>query len=327
MVNNAHPHMIGVLYPGEMGASFAKLLGDAGYRVVTTLEGRSTRTHRLCCEAGLSVVDSLAELLRDSAVVISLVSPGAALSLAKEVATLLGGLERPGRRLLYMDANSISPMTVAQISEVLRRVHVDFVDASIFGLASQLRQRGTLYLSGSRADEISHEFEPFLHVKVVGDRPGQASAFKMIVSGIPKGLSGLFIETMLFAQDMDLLDEALEACDEIYPSMMEVVRRMVPTYPQHAARRSQELQAVEETMLISGSTPRIVRAVREVTSALANIDWPADHDPQQWTIPEVIREIHKEGILRASESHSSQSPEQSCEDGGQPISIGYRSTF
>ena len=136
MVNNAHPHTIGVLYPGEMGASFAKLLGDAGYRVVTTLEGRSTRTHRLCREAGLSVVDSLAELLRDSAVVISLVSPGAVLSVAKEVATHLSGLERPGGRLLYMDANSISPMAVAQITEVLRRVPVDFVDASIFGLAS-----------------------------------------------------------------------------------------------------------------------------------------------------------------------------------------------
>jgi hypothetical protein len=84
---------------------------------------------------------------------------------------------------------------------------------------------------------------------------------------------------------------------------------------------------VEETMLISGSTPRIVRAVREVTSALANIDWPADHDPQQWTIPDVIREIHKDGILRASESHSNQSPEQSCGQSGQPIAIGYRSAF
>jgi 3-hydroxyisobutyrate dehydrogenase-like beta-hydroxyacid dehydrogenase len=327
MDNNPHQNTIGILYPGEMGVSFAKLLSDAGYRVITTLEGRSTRTHRLCHEAGLSVVDSLAEVLRDSAVVISLVLPGAALSVANEVATHLAGLEHPGRRLLYVDANSISPMTVAQISEVLRRGPVDFVDASIFGLASQLRQRGALYLSGPRAIEISHEFEPFLRVKVVGERPGQASAFKMIVSGIPKGLSGLFIETMLFAQDMDLLDEALEACDEIYPSMMEVVRRMVPTYPQHAARRSQELQAIEETMLMSGSTPRIVRAAREVTSALAHIDWPADHGPQQWTVPEVIREIHKEGILQASDSNSNQAPDQSRKDSGQPITIGYRSGF
>ncbi len=324
MDNNPHQSTIGILYPGEMGSSFGKLLCEIGFRVVTTVEGRSPRTHRLCHEAGLSVVDSLGEVLERSDVVISLVSPGAALSVARDAAAHMEG---SSRSLLYIDANSISPMTVARISEVLCRVPVDFVDASIIGLASQLRQRGALYLSGPRAIEISHEFEPFLRVKVVGERPGQASAFKMIVSGIPKGLSGLFIETMLFAQDMDLLDEALEACDEIYPSMMEVVRRMVPTYPQHAARRSQELQAIEETMLMSGSTPRIVRAAREVTSALAHIDWPADHGPQQWTVPEVIREIHKEGILQASESNSNQAPDQSRKDSGQPISIGYRSGF
>jgi len=72
---------------------------------------------------------------------------------------------------------------------------------------------------------------------------------------------------------MHLLSEALEACDEIYPSIMEVIRRMLPTYPQHAAEEPKNSE-VEETMLISGLTPRIVRAVREVTSDLAGADWP-----------------------------------------------------
>jgi hypothetical protein len=131
----------------------------------------------------------------------------------------------------------------------------------------------------------------------------------MIVSGIPKGLSALFLETMLFAREMHLLNEAIEACDEIYPSIMEVIRRMLPTYPQHAARRCEELQEVEETMLISGLTPRIVGAVREVTSALASVDWP-EHDPQRWTIAEMIEEIQKQGTLHPFTSHSHLSPEQ-----------------
>jgi len=286
---------IGILYPGEMGSSFGKLLCEAGFRVITTVEGRSARTHRLCHESGLSVVDSLAEVLERSDVVISLVPPGAALSVARDVAASLDGCSRSP---LYIDANSISPMTVTRISEMLCHVPIDFVDASIFGLASQLRQRGTLYLSGSRAKELSSQFEPIMCVKVVGNMPGQASALKMIVSGIPKGLSGLFIETMLFAQNMHLLDQAIEACDDIYPSIMEVIRRMLPTYPQHAPRRCEELQEVEETMLINGLTPRIVRAVREVTSALASTGWP-DHDTEQWTIAEMIEEIHKEGRLTA----------------------------
>lgn len=321
MDNNLHQSTIGILYPGEMGASFGKLLCEAGFRVITTVEGRSPRTQRLCHEAGLSAVDSLGKVLERSNVVISLVSPGAAICVARDVAA---NIEGSSRSLLYIDANSISPMTVAQISEVLRHVPVDFVDASIFGLASQLRQRGTLYLSGSRAKELSCQFEPIMRVKNVGDTPGQASALKMIVSGIPKGLSGLFIETMVFAQEMHLLNEAIDACDEIYPSIMEVIRRMLPTYPQHAARRCEELQEVEETMLISGLAPRIVHAVREVTSALASAGWP-NHDSEQWTIAEIVRELHKQRTLQPSESHS-HFPEQwgkhGLASGEQPIIVG-----
>jgi hypothetical protein len=305
-----------------MGSSFGKVVREAGFRVITTVEGRSPRTHRLCHEGGLSVVDSLGEVIERSDVVVSLVSPGAALSVAREVAA---NIDDSSRSLLYVDANSISPMTVTLISEALSHVAIDFVDASIFGLASQLQQRGTLYFSGSRAKELSGQFESIMRVKVVGDMPGQASALKMIVSGIPKGLSALFLETMLFAQDMHLLSEAIEACDEIYPSIMEVIRRMLPTYPQHAGRRCEELWEVEETMLMSGLTPRILRAVREVTSALANADWPDKRDTQQWTIAEIIRQIQRQGTLQGSESHSDHSPDQRLKDGvgsdDQPITI------
>lgn len=289
MDNYSHQSTIGILYPGEMGSSLGKLLCDAGFRVITTVEGRSHRTLRLCREAGFRVVDSLGALLQLSDVVISLVSPCAALSVATDVAAHRGDLTR---RLLYVDANSISPMTVAQIAETLHNVSIDFVDASIFGLASQLRQRGTVCFSGLRANELSHQFGPFLRVKIVGDAPGQASALKMIVSGIPKGLSGLFIETMLFARNMNLLNEAVELCEEIYPNIMEVVNRMLPTYPEHAARRCEELREVEQTMLINGSTPRIVRAVREVTSDLASGNWH-DQKLHQRTTVEMVQEIHR----------------------------------
>jgi 3-hydroxyisobutyrate dehydrogenase-like beta-hydroxyacid dehydrogenase len=322
MENKPHQSTIGILYSGEMGSSFGKVLREAGFRVITTVEGRSPRTHRLCHEGGLSVVDSLGEVIERSDVVVSLVSPGAALSVAREVAA---NIDDSSRSLLYVDANSISPMTVTLISEALSHVAIDFIDASIFGLASQLQQRGTLYFSGSRAKELSGQFESIMRVKVVGDMPGQASALKMIVSGIPKGLSALFLETMLFAQDMHLLSEAIEACDEIYPSIMEVIRRMLPTYPQHAGRRCEELLEVEETMLMSGLTPRILRAVREVTSALANADWPDKRDTQQWTIAEIIRQIQRQGTLQGSESHSDHSPDQRLKDGvgsdDQPITI------
>ena len=287
---------IGILYPGEMGSTFAKLLAGNGFRVVTTLAGRSSRTEHLCHDTGLGVLDSIDQVLNCSDIVISFVPPGAALQVAENVAVLV---KDQSRRLLYVDANSISPVTAVKISELLRLEHVDFVDASIRGLASQIGQAGVLYLSGARAEELSHQFGSVMRVKVVGDAPGQASALKMVLSGLPKGLIGLFSETMLFAREMRLLDEAMEICEEFYPGVMEVVTRMLPTYPQHAARRSEELQQLEETTLLNGVAPRVIGAVREVTSSLAEVDWPKNTDYHKWAITELIEEIYRDHILHA----------------------------
>jgi len=287
---------IGVLYAGEMGSTFAKLLAENGFRVVTTLEGRSSRTRRLCQDAGLSVLHSVGDVLECSNIVMSFVPPAAALQLAGNVALLV---KSQSRRLLYVDANSISPMTAVKISEVLGLEQVDFVDASIRGLASQLGQAGVVYLSGARAEELSDQFGAIMRVKVVGDAPGQASALKMVLSGLPKGLIGLFSEAMLFAREMGLLREAMEICTEFYPGVMEVVTRMLPTYPQHASRRSEELRELEETMSINGVAPRIVGAVREVTSSLAEVDWPKNTEYHQWAVTEIIEQIYQDHILHA----------------------------
>src|SRR4029077_5340624 len=145
----------------------------------------------------------------------------------------------------------------------------------------------------SRSVALSDHFGFILRVKVGGDAPGQASALKMVLSCLPKGLIGLFSETMLFAREMGLLDEAMEICNEFYPGVMEVVKRMLPTYPQHAARRSEELQELEETMFLNGVPPRVLGAVREVTSSLAEVDWPKNAEYHSWAITEIIEEIYR----------------------------------
>src|SRR6266576_224422 len=71
---------IGILYPGEMGSTFEKILAANGFRVVTKLEGRSSRTACLCRDACLRALDSLADVLERSDIVMSFVPPGAALS-------------------------------------------------------------------------------------------------------------------------------------------------------------------------------------------------------------------------------------------------------
>lgn len=293
MDNNPRLTPIGILYPGEMGASFGRLLREAGYPVVTAVRGRSLRTARLCHDAGLAVADSLGEVIDASQLLISLVSPAAAIAVAKDVAA---HKDSGDRRLLYLDANSVSPNTVAEISKVLQAASIDLVDGAIFGLASRLESAGTLYLSGNRSAELFDLLHPVLRVKQVGNTPGRASALKMIVSALPKGLSAFFLEAMLLARSLGLSREAMDACNEIYPGIMEIMSRMLPTYPQHAARRSEELREVEETMLSNGVNPRVVSGARELTSDLAMLDWAGETDPQQWTIARLVDALHVDGM-------------------------------
>src|SRR5437868_14629367 len=135
---------IGILYPGEMGSNLGRLLSAAGFNVITTTIDRSARTQSLCHDAGLIPLKSMKDVVEQADVIVSVVSPDAALSLAEEIALLAKGR---AENLLYVDANSISPLTVFQISECLSRAGIDLVDASIMGPASQLEKRGMLYLS------------------------------------------------------------------------------------------------------------------------------------------------------------------------------------
>lgn len=280
---------VGILYPGEMGSSFGRLLGEAGFRVITTLEGRSPRTQRLCRDAGLTVLDSLGAVLDQADMVVSLVLPSAALPVAQAVAA---GARSSGRKLLYVDANNISPAMVNEIAAVLRSGAIDLVDASLHGVASQLRQRGLLFLSGQRASELAGPLDSLLRVRIVGPTPGQASAIKMVLSGMSKGLIGLFVETMTFAHHLQCLDVALESCRTCYPGVMEAVARMLPTYPQHASRRSQELREIELAMLAEGFVPEVIHGVREVIARVAALPWDGEREPASWTIEEILREIY-----------------------------------
>jgi 3-hydroxyisobutyrate dehydrogenase-like beta-hydroxyacid dehydrogenase len=289
MPTNGLAGTIGILFPGEMGGSFGRRLRESSFTVVTTTRGRSPRTQKLCREAGLAVLASIDDVIKNSDIVISLVPPGAAETVANDVASIV---KRMSRRIIYVDANSISPATLERIAEIFRGVPVDFIDAAIFGLAAQISERGTLYLSGPRAAELGNLFAGVLRVKVVGDSLGLASSLKMIISGIPKGLSALFMETMLLARKMNLLDESLKSCAEIYPSIMEIAARMLPSYPLHSSRRSEESAEVAKTMLMNGITPRITEAVHDLTSELAEIHW-ADREAVRWTVSEVIEALYQ----------------------------------
>lgn len=250
---------VGILFPGEMGSTLGRLLLTRGVRVVTTLEGRSDRSARLCHAAGMEVLDSVGEVVTHADIVVSVVTPAAAIAVAQRVAAELS--MRLGRTL-YVDMNSVSPVTLANVRSVLDRPNLEFVDASIHGVASRLIGDGTLYLSGPSAAEVATLFGSPPRTVLLGDEVGRASLLKMLIGGVNKGLVALLLELSDVALKERMLDEFWAICRTAYPGVMEPFERLLPTYPQHAERRGEEMAELELTVLAAGKQPIMATAVR-----------------------------------------------------------------
>jgi 3-hydroxyisobutyrate dehydrogenase-like beta-hydroxyacid dehydrogenase len=292
------PVVIGLLYPGEMGVALAGLLCANGGRVVTTLQGRGEKTVRRCREAGLTVLDSLGAVAREADVVMSVVPPAAARDVADAWCRVAH--ESP-RRALYVDANSIGPELAGELASRVERCGRGFVDAAVNGLAVNAAASGTLFLSGPRAGEVAALFSGAMSVQELGARVGAASAMKMLLGGLSKGLCGLFLELALLAREQGMLPEMLQACGRIYPGVTAVTERMLPTYALHAGRRATEMAEVEQTVRAAGLAPCVTRAVRELHQAMAAVSFGLASEAGAaglgWTPAAVIEHLAKHGLL------------------------------
>jgi hypothetical protein len=277
-----------------MGSALGRALAGAGMRVVTTLEGRGPRTARLCRDAGLEVLPSVAAVAGQAEVVFSLVPPRAAIAVARDYATCCNGMETPR---LYMDANSLAPATVSVIAKVIEACGARFVDAAIHGLAGELQSRGIVYLSGPEARVAAAFLNGILRVRVVGQAPGQASAVKGALAGMSKGLAALFTEIALLAHHAVVWEPFLEGCALFYPGVLDAVGRLLPTYPRHAARRQQEMGELEGAMKALGLVPALVGSARKVIGAMADAELD-DGTGRAWTAAEVIEELFRRRVLR-----------------------------
>ncbi len=258
---------VGLLHAGEMGASLAAVLRRRGSTVLTTVAGRSEATAQRARQQGLIIVDNLADLIRRADVVFSLVLPAAAEQMAQSYCEM-ASLAPAGA--IFVDVNSIGPETVGAMADRLQSVGVDFVDGAINGLAKNLPVSGTLFLSGKRAADVGALFGDAVRVRLLGGRIGSASAMKMLLGGMSKGICALYLELALLAQRRDMLPQMIEATAQIYPGVWALIERMLPTYAQHAGRRRDEMQHLCETILASGQEPCVIDAVQRLHETLAH---------------------------------------------------------
>ncbi|HET7597504.1 MAG TPA: DUF1932 domain-containing protein [Burkholderiales bacterium] len=257
---------VGLMTPGDMGQAVAMQIKARGFSVATALDGRSARSRALAQEAGLSDVGSIARLVAECDVVLSVMNPAAALDFARAAA---GALRAAGKRTLIVDCNAIAPDTVHEVARLIENSGGRFLDGGIIGPPPRRKARTNLYVSGPGADDLTALAGPQLAVHIVSDRIADASALKMCYGALNKGTQALWLEVLIAAQRLGV-DRLLE--DQLRRSradLLDWALSQFPILPPKAYRWVPEMLEISRTLENAGITPKVFQGAADIYQFVA----------------------------------------------------------
>lgn len=259
---------VGLMTPGDMGQAVAMQIKARGFTVCTALNQRSERSRALAREAGLTDLGTIARLVAECDVVLSVMNPGAALDFARDAAD---ALRTSGRKTLIVDCNAIAPDTVHEIADVIQRAGGRFLDAGIIGSPPRGKTKTNLYVSGPGAADLEQLAGPQLVVHLVSERLADASALKMCYGALNKGTQALWIEVLMAAQRLGvdgLLDQQLQNSHQA--DLYKWALGQFPQMPPKAYRWVPEMLEISKTLGTSGITPKVFQGAAEIYGFVAS---------------------------------------------------------
>lgn len=250
---------IGLLHPGEMGTAVGRLLVERGHRVVWAPEGRGAATRERAEAAGLVDVGDVGRLAGQSAVVLSVCPPHAALEVARAVAGA-------GFSGLYVDANAVSPATASAVGDVVREGGATWVDGGIIGSPPGPGGGTRLYLSGPGAGVLATLFadSPLQVVVLTEGGPTAASAVKMAYAAWTKGSAALLLAARAAARATGVEAALLEEWGLSQPELVARVRSAAGSASAKGWRWIGEMEEIAATLAAAGLPDGFHLAAAEV---------------------------------------------------------------
>jgi 3-hydroxyisobutyrate dehydrogenase-like beta-hydroxyacid dehydrogenase len=256
---------VGFLGFGEAGYHMAKGLVGAGLAGIVAYDKYAADPkagdliRRRAAEAGIALVPSIRRLCRDANLIIALVPGRAALRAVRAAAPHL----TPGH--IYVDAGTASVTAMEEAGRVLEG-KAGFVDAAMMGAVPLSGHKVAILASGSHAEAFRAAMQSHgMNIRVVGDRPGAATAMKLIRSVFMKGLAAVTIEALEAARRHGVLEKTVQGLAEYmdeYPFGTHI-RRFVGGTAVNAERRVFEMGEVLAFLKALGSTDTMTRATRK----------------------------------------------------------------
>lgn len=278
---------VGVVSPGAMGSAMADALAKGGARVVATLDGRSERTTRLAVRANVELVPDLAAVVSQADVILSIVPPEAATSVAETIRHAANG---SASKALFVELNAIAPANALQIESALSGVGLETVDGSISGPPPWSAGTTRVYLSGSRAREIAALPFDGVEMIVVGDVVGAASAVKMSTASVYKGSTAILLQALRAAHANGVLEHVLADLRTAAPELVRNVQRRLASAASKSDRYVGEMHEIAASQSAARLEPALFEAMAEVYASLARTP-AAERTPEEIADGESLSQI------------------------------------
>jgi 3-hydroxyisobutyrate dehydrogenase-like beta-hydroxyacid dehydrogenase len=243
---------IAILMPGDMGHGVGRALRQHGHDVMTCLAGRSERTQALATAAGIRDTGSLAALVGEADLILSILPPDAAVAQAGVVAAAMA---ETGAKPVYVDCNAVSPMTARKVAALIVAAGAPFIDCGIIGLAPGKGKPTRFHVSGPDTTPMERLDGEAISVIPMGPEIGRASALKMVYAGLTKGTMTLHTAMLLAAHQLGVYDETIAEYTDSQPAALAAMQGRTPKIPADAGRWIGEMEEIAATLASVGVTP------------------------------------------------------------------------
>lgn len=276
--------MLGLLHPGEMGASVGAAARAGGLPVHVALDGRSEATRSRARDAGLADLGSLSALVAGCDAIVSVCPPHLATETAEAVLALgFGGL--------YLDANAIAPSTLRELAGRFGAAEggARLVDGGLIGPPAAKAGTTRLYLSGPDAPAFAECFKDGpLAASLVPGPLGAASALKMSFAAWTKGSAALMAAIVAVAEEEQVADALRQEWQISMPHLVAMAERGLGATARKAWRFEGEMHEIARTFAEAGLPPGFHEAAAEVYRRLAPYR-DADPLPPDATLRMAVR--------------------------------------
>jgi 3-hydroxyisobutyrate dehydrogenase-like beta-hydroxyacid dehydrogenase len=236
---------IGFMGFGEVGSIFAEALKIAGVQVKAydkfwNIEPNGHRIQAKSKELGVELLTDPQKIADWAEVIISVTTPKSAFGTADMIASYV----HEGQ--FYADLNSATPSVKQKIEHIFQSTKVKFVDGGILAAPIQTGIKTPIAFSGPNALELSEALNKFgMSIRVIGEKVGQASAFKAIRSIFTKGLESVLLECLITAELFNLHTPLLNSLTDLLSQPPETLFNiLITTHAIHARRRAEEMEGV-----------------------------------------------------------------------------------